>query len=31
MPWRNVARDPNGGAIVPLFSPPKGMSAAACR
>ena len=29
--WRNVARDPNGGAIVPLFAPPKGMSAAACR
>ena len=29
--WRNVARDPRGGAIVPLFNPPKGMSAAACR
>lgn len=28
--WRNVARDPRGGAIVPLFAPPKGMSAA-CR
>jgi len=29
--WRNVARDPRVGAIVPLFSPPKGMSAAGCR
>ena len=29
--WRNVARDPRGGTIVPLFAPPKGMSAAACR
>ncbi len=29
--WRNVAHDPRGGAIVPLFTPPKGMSAAACR
>ncbi len=29
--WRNVARDPLGGAIVPLFAPPKGMSAAGCR
>jgi uncharacterized membrane protein YgcG len=29
--WRRVARDPRGGAIVPLFTPPKGMSAAAVR
>ena len=29
--WRNVGRDPRAGTIVPLFGPPKGMSAAAVR
>jgi uncharacterized membrane protein YgcG len=29
--WHNVGRDPRAGTIVPLFGPPKGMSAAAVR
>lgn len=29
--WRNVGRDPRGGTIVPLFAPPKDMSAASVR
>ena len=29
--WRNVGRDPCAGTIVPLYGPPKGMSAAAVR
>jgi uncharacterized membrane protein YgcG len=29
--WHSVGRDPRAGTIVPLFGPPKGMSAAAVR
>jgi uncharacterized membrane protein YgcG len=29
--WRSVGRDPRAGTVVPLFGPPKGMSAAAVR
>ncbi len=29
--WRVAGRDPRAGTIVPLFGPPKGMSAAAVR
>lgn len=27
--WARIGRDPEGGVIIPLFSPPKGLSAAA--
>ncbi|WP_315833866.1 DUF2207 domain-containing protein [Bradyrhizobium prioriisuperbiae] len=29
--WRRVGHDPQGGTIIPLFGPPKGMSPAAVR
>lgn len=29
--WFVVGRDPKGGAIIPLFTPPKGLSPAACQ
>ena len=29
--WLLVGRDPRGGAVIPLFAPPEGMSAAAVR
>lgn len=29
--WIKVGRDPRGGTVIPLFSPPKGMSAPAMR
>ncbi len=29
--WNRVGRDPRGGAVVPLFEPPEGISAAGCR
>ena len=29
--WLAVGRDPKGGSIIPLFTPPKGLSPAACQ